>query len=82
MKITDKYELCRSEWEHLIDEWIFSEVHRQMIKRKILDGLGYEKLAEEFNVSCNTVKRIVKRCENELILHLKRYFFELFLGLS
>lgn len=71
MKITDNFDLCRSEWECLIDEWIFNEKHRKIIKRRLLDGLVYEKLAEEFDVSCNTVKRIVKMCENELIIHLK-----------
>lgn len=71
MRLTDKYDLSRTEWERLIDEWIFNETHRRMIKRKLLDGVSYEKMAEEFDITCNTAKRIIKRYKQELINHLK-----------
>ena len=58
------YDLSRSEWERLIDEWIFSERDRKILKRRCLDGICYEPLAEEFGLSDRHVKRIVQ-------LHLK-----------
>lgn len=51
--------LSRSEWESLIDEWIFNEKHRQILKRRLLDGICYEPLAEEFNLSVRQIKSIV-----------------------
>ena len=29
-------DLPRSEWERLIDEWIFNEKHRAILKRRLL----------------------------------------------
>ena len=54
----DVYNLSRSQWEHLIDEWIFSERDRAIIKRKLLDGICFEPLAEEFGLSVQRVKHI------------------------
>ena len=45
MKIPNE-DLSRSQWENLIDEWIFNEEHRKMLKRNLLDGRTYEQLAE------------------------------------
>lgn len=39
MKLTSIVDLPRSEWEYLIDEWIFSERDRQILKRRLLDGI-------------------------------------------
>ncbi len=54
----DVYNLSRSEWEYLIDEWIFSERDRAILKRKLLDGICFEPLAEEFGLSVQRVKHI------------------------
>lgn len=64
------YNLSRSDWEHLIDEWIFSERDRRILKRRLLDGICYEPLAEEFEMSDRQIKKIVQRCQNELFRHL------------
>ena len=56
----------RSEYEHLIDEWIFKERDRAIMKRRILDGITYDELAEEFDMSVRGVIYLVKR--NNLIL--------------
>jgi DNA-directed RNA polymerase specialized sigma24 family protein len=45
--------------EHFIDEWIFSERDRRILKRRLLDGICYEPLAEEFDLSVRQVKTIV-----------------------
>ena len=60
----------RSEVEHLIDEWIFNERNRTVLKRRLLDGVTYEKLAEEFDLSVQQIKNIVYKCQDNLSRHL------------
>lgn len=62
-------ELSRSQYEHLIDEWIFSERDRAIIKRRLLDGITYERLAEEFDLSVRQTKTIVKKCSETIYRH-------------
>lgn len=52
--------------EKLIDEHIFSERDRRILKRKWFDHITYEDLAEEESMSPRWIKEIVKR--SELIL--------------
>ena len=54
----------------LVDLWIFSERDRKIAKRKIVDDITYEKLAEEFDLSTQQVKTICCKCKNTLALHL------------
>lgn len=61
-----KFDISRSECEHLIDEWIFNERDRAILKRRWLDGVCYEPLAEEFDLSVRQVKNIVKKGEKIL----------------
>lgn len=66
-------DLSRTELERLIDEWIVgrnAERNRAIIKRRLLDGLTYEKLAEEFDLSVRQVKNIVYKCEDRLYSHI------------
>lgn len=70
MKLTDKTDLSRSEWEHLIDEWIFSERDRELLKRRLLDGICYEPLADEFDISVTQVKNILNKLQAKLFKHL------------
>jgi predicted DNA-binding protein YlxM (UPF0122 family) len=62
-------DLPRSEWEHLIDEWIFSERDRSILKRYLLDNICFEPLAEEFELSVRQTKTIVYRTEEILFKH-------------
>ena len=64
-------ELSRSEVSNLIDEWIFSERDRMIIKRRLLDGICFEPLAEEFGLSVRQTKNIVYRGENKIFRHVK-----------
>ena len=63
-------DLSRSQVSALIDEWIFNERDREVLKRRILDGLTYDRLAEEFYLSVRQVKNIVYRAEDKLVRHL------------
>lgn len=63
-------ELSRSQIEHLIDEWIFSERDRAIAKRRLLDGICYEPLAEEFDLSVRQVKKIVYKSQDTIFRHV------------
>ena len=54
----------------LIDEWIRNERDRGILKRRLLDGITYEKIAEEFELSARQVKNIVYKSERKLIKHM------------
>lgn len=66
----DAYNLDRYQWEHLIDRWIFNERDRAILKRRLLDGICFEPLAEEFGLSTQQVKNIVYRGMDKLEKHL------------
>ena len=57
----ERYNLPRSEIEYLIDQWIFNERDRAILKRRLLDRICFEPLAEEFGLSTQHVKNIVYR---------------------
>lgn len=63
-------DLPRSKIEHLIDEWIFHERDRAILKRRLLDGITYERLAEEFDLSVRQTKNIVYKSQERLFKHL------------
>lgn len=63
----ENYNLDRYQWETLIDRWIFNERDRAIIKRRLLDGICFEPLAEEFNLSVRQVQKIVYKAQNKLI---------------
>ena len=63
-------ERSRSEIEHYIDEWIFSERDRNILKRRLLDGICFEPLAEEFKLSVRQVKAIVYKQQEKLFRHM------------
>lgn len=65
------HDLPRSAWEHLIDEWIFSERDRKILKRRLLDGICFEPLADEFDLSVRQVKNIVYKQEKRLFTKIK-----------
>jgi len=65
------YAISRSQMEHLIDEWIFNERDRAILKRRMLDGICYEPLAEEFELSVSQIKNIVYKGENKVFAHIK-----------
>lgn len=66
----DQYGLSRSQWESLIDEWVFNERDRKLLKRRLLDGVKYEDLADEFDMSVRYVKTVVYKQSEKLFKHL------------
>lgn len=72
MKLTDTADLSRTEWENLIDEWIFNERDRKILKRRLLDGVCFQELSEEFYLSVQQTKNIVYKLQNKLFRHLTK----------
>ena len=61
----------RSTVSAAIDELIFNERDRAILKRRLLDGICYEPLAEEFGLSVDRIKQIVYKSEAKLFKHLR-----------
>ena len=71
MRKLNTIDLSRTEWERLIDEWIFNERDRQILKRRLLDGLTFEQLASEFNYSTQNIQRIIYKGTARLFKKIK-----------
>ena len=56
-----------SEIINLINEYIHSERDREIMKRRLVDGICYEPLAEEFDLSTVQTKRIVLEKTQQLV---------------
>jgi DNA-directed RNA polymerase specialized sigma24 family protein len=67
----ENYDLSRSEWEFLIDEHVFNEEHRIMLKRNLLDGRTYEQIAEQFDCSRDKVARLIPKLQDKLFRKIK-----------
>ena len=63
-------EYTNSEICHAIDEVIHSERDRAILKRRLIDGICYEPLAEEFDLSVRQVKQIVYKAQDKLFDYL------------
>ena len=64
----DLTRLDNSEIERRIDERVHHERNRRILKRRLIDGICYEPLAEEFEISVIQAKRIVYRYQDEIYL--------------
>lgn len=63
-------EYSNSQIAHIIDEYVHKERDRKILKRRYCDGICYEPLAEEFNLSVPQIKRIIYKNENKVFRHL------------
>ena len=62
-------DISNSELEHLIDEWCHNQKYRTILKLKLIDGLTYEEVAEEVDMSDRQIKRIVHNHGDRILLH-------------
>ena len=62
-------DIGRSAMEALIDEGCFVERDRAILKRRFLDGICFEPLAEEFDLSVRQVKTIVYKQGAKVFKH-------------
>ena len=54
----------------IIDEYVHNERDRAILKRRFVDGVCYEPLAEEFDLSVRQVKYIIYKYEQILFKHV------------
>ena len=63
----------RSEWERLIDEWIYDELDRRILRRYLFDGITFDKLTEEIQVNrqieVDMVRRRFRKAFERLLNH-------------
>lgn len=64
-------EYSNSQARELIAEYIHSERDRRILERRLIDGITFERLAEEFDMSVRQIQNIVKKQESFLFKHLK-----------
>lgn len=60
-----------SDISNMIDEWIKSERDRKILKRRLIDGICFEPLSDEFQMSVRQIKNIVYKSEKILFSHFK-----------
>ena len=66
-------DVSRSEIEHAIDEWIvgkYAERDRQLLRRRLIDGIVFERLAEEFDLSVRQTKKIIYKGQEKVFRHI------------
>lgn len=63
-------EYSNSEIEKVIDEYVHNARNRAILKRRLIDGICFEPLAEEFELSVRQVKNIVYKEEQHIFLKL------------
>ena len=54
-----------------IDTWVHSQRDRDLLKRRLIDGIIYEKLADEFNLSVRQVKNIIYKEQEKVFRKLQ-----------
>lgn len=71
MKYAIPDNVTNSEIEYCIDELIHSERDRALLKRRLIDKICFEPLAEEFELSPQRTKSIVYQHINKILAKLK-----------
>lgn len=66
------FDFSRSEWQNMIDEWIFDKTMREMLKLNLLDGLTYGEIAEKLNLSIDKVSKNIRKSKKYLFSHCQK----------
>ena len=71
-------EYSNSQIRELISEWVHSERDREILCYRLIDGLSIEQIASRYQdahpdwpISTDTVKRAIRKSEEQLFKHLK-----------
>lgn len=62
--------ISNSQLSELIDEWIKDERNRAIMKRRLIDNICFEPLAEEFDLSVRQTQSIVYKSEQIIFKHI------------
>lgn len=67
--------ITREQIEQAIDNCIVLQSHaernRKILKRRLIDGITYEQLAEEFDLSTQSIQKIIYRNEQKIFSYIK-----------
>lgn len=63
-------DISNSQLSELIDEWVKGERNRLIMKRRLIDNICFEPLAEEFDLSVRQTQSIVYKAEQILFKHI------------
>lgn len=61
--------MSKSEIECLIDSWTLNQRNREIVRRRFIDGINIEPLAEEFDLSVSQTKRIITQGKEVILSH-------------
>lgn len=71
-------EYSNSQIKSIIEEWIHSERDREVLCYRFIDGLSIEQISNRYQerhpdypISPDTVKRIIRKSEEQLFKHLR-----------
>ena len=64
-------DLSRNEIENLISQWVFNERNRKILHRRLIDGVRFDDLAEEFDLSVTQTKNIVYKYRSRILQHVR-----------
>lgn len=64
-------EVCRADLEYLIEQWVFSERDRKLVRRKLFDDITFERLAEEMDLSVRQTKNLYYKWTNKIFSKIK-----------
>jgi len=59
-----------TEITEIINEYIHNDRNRRLLKRRYVDGITLESLAEEFDLSVRQVKNIIYKNEDVIFKHI------------
>ena len=65
-------EYTNTQIRELIAEHIHSERDRKILERRLIDGITFERLAEENELSVSQVKRIIWKNSEIVFRHMKK----------
>ena len=68
--LSDKINMSYDEWSRAIDQFVVgtnAERNRAIMKRRLLDGICFEPLAEEFQMSVRGIKKVVYKCHEQIV---------------
>ena len=63
-------EYTNSQISVLIDEYIHNERNRRLLKRRFIDGITFDALSAEFDLSVRQVKKIVYEQGDKILIRL------------
>lgn len=70
IKRNDLIDISNDQLSELIEKWVKGERNRAILKRRLIDRICFEPLAEEFDLSVRQTKNIVYRAEQQLFKHI------------